>query len=248
MRKNRIIFFIVIGLLILISIITLIVFVIKKPKKTIIEEKIDVEKLEMDFSELFDNQSNEYVSTLYNIHEEKSGEYKIDTAIPFVNNKIDSKVNKEINELFANKLVRIINNSETYNIVKIDYATSINENLLSLAIKCVLKEGNNAQRTIIKTYNYNLETGKEINIMDLMTKEKAEYIQNRINKKIENQVKKEETIINQGFNVYRRDAESDMYILENVTEFYVENDIIYIIYSYGNSSYTSEIDLIVSKI
>lgn len=235
-------------MLILISIIILIVFFIKKPKKTEQEETIDVEKLEMNFSELFNNQPNEYVSTLYNIQEEKSGEYKIDVKIPFVNNKIDSKVNKEINELFTNKLMRIINNSETYNIIKIDYATNINENLLSLAIKCVLKEGNNAQRTIIKTYNYNLETGKEIKVMNLMTEEKAEYIQNRINKKIESQVKKEETIANQGFPVYRRDVESDIYILENVTEFYVKNGIIYIIYSYGNSSYTSEIDLIVSKL
>ena len=48
--------------------------------------------------------------------------------------------------------------------------------------------------------------------------------------------------------MYRRNPESSIYILENATEFFVKDGIVYIIYSYGNSSFTSEMDLIIDKI
>ena len=170
--------------------------------------------------------------------------------MPFVliNTDIDNKVNKEINDVFVQKILQIINETKSYTILKIDYASSINENIISLAIRCVLKEGNNPQRTIIKTYNYNKETLQEVNIMDVIKEEKIEEIQTQINQKIEKQIQKEETIIQQGYKVYRRDKQSDMYILQNVTEFYIKDNILYIIYSYGNSNFTSEVDLIINRI
>ena len=77
---------------------------------------------------------------------------------------------------------------------------------------------------------------------------KREEIQQQINKKIQVAIKKENTIIEQGYKVYRRNPESSIYILENATEFFVKDGIVYIIYSYGNSSFTSEMDLIIDKI
>lgn len=249
--KNRKSILIAIGIAVIILIVSmLLILSLKKEPQEVEDEAIDIEELEMKFGELFNNEENEYVGTLYDIEEETSGKYNIKIHIPYIyiNNDIDNKINKEINDIFAHKLLQIINEAEKYTILKIDYASNVNENIMSLAIRCVLKEGNNAQRTIIKTYNYDLETLQEVNIIDVISEEKVPEIQSQINAKIEKQIKKEETIAQQGYSVYRRDKNSEIYILENATEFYIKNNILYIIYSYGNSNYTSEIDLIINKI
>jgi len=250
--KERKTLLIVISILIAILLTTVILVLClkKEPVEVDAEESINVEKLEMEFSELFNNTENEYVGTLYNIQDEQSGKYKIEAQIPyvFIQKDIDTKINKEVSDLFVNELLKIMNESEKYTILKIDYATSVSKNIVSLAIKCVLKEGNNAQRTIIKTYNYDMENQKEIGIMDVVPTEKKDSIQNLINQEIEKQIKKEETIAKQGYNIYRRNKDSEIYTLKNSTEFFIKDEILYIIYSYGNNSYTSEIDLIINKI
>ena len=214
------------------------------------EEPIDKEQLEIEFNDLFTNEENQYVSTLYKIQEEKSGKYKIDAYIPRIHldNKIDNEVNNEINSSFVNKILQVYNDSKIYTILKINYATSIQDNRLSVIIKCSLKEGSNAQRTIIKTYNYDIESKEKIKIVDLIQEQKKADLQEEINQKIQLKLKKEATLAEQGYNVYRRDVDSDIYNIENANEFYIKDKILYIIYCYGNNSFTSEVDLIVTKI
>lgn len=214
------------------------------------EEPIDKEQLEIEFNDLFTNEENQYVSTLYKIQEEKSGKYKIDAYIPRIHldNKIDNEVNNEINSSFVNKILQVYNDSKIYTILKINYATSIQDNRLSVIIKCSLKEGSNAQRTIIKTYNYDIESKEKIKIVDLIQEQKKADLQEEINQKIQLKLKKEATLAEQGYNVYRRDLDSDIYKIENANEFYIKDKILYIIYCYGNNSFTSEVDLIVTKI
>lgn len=214
------------------------------------EEPIDKEQLEIEFNDLFTNEENQYVSTLYKIQEEKSGKYKIDAYIPRIHldNKIDNEVNNEINSSFVNKILQVYNDSKIYTILKINYATSIQDNRLSVIIKCSLKEGSNAQRTIIKTYNYDIESKEKIKIVDLIQEQKKADLQEEINQKIQLKLKKEATLAEQGYNVYRRDVDSDIYKIENANEFYIKDKILYIIYCYGNNSFTSEVDLIVTKI
>ena len=214
------------------------------------EEPIDKEQLEIEFNDLFTNEENQYVSTLYKIQEEKSGKYKIDAYIPRIHldNKIDNEVNNEINSSFVNKILQVYNDSKIYTILKINYATSIQDNRLSVIIKCSLKEGSNAQRTIIKTYNYDIESKEKIKIVDLIQEQKKADLQEEINQKIQLKLKKEATLAEQGYNVYRRDVESDICKIENANEFYIKDKILYIIYCYGNNSFTSEVDLIVTKI
>lgn len=214
------------------------------------EEPIDKEQLEIEFNDLFTNEENQYVSTLYKIQEEKSGKYKIDSYIPRIHldNKIDNEVNNEINSSFVNKILQVYNDSKIYTILKINYATSIQDNRLSVIIKCSLKEGSNAQRTIIKTYNYDIESKEKIKIVDLIQEQKKADLQEEINQKIQLKLKKEATLAEQGYNVYRRDVDSDIYKIENANEFYIKDKILYIIYCYGNNSFTSEVDLIVTKI
>lgn len=250
--KNKKIY-IVIAIILIIAIIISIIAVlnINKGKKSEEEEvEINIEQLEMSFSSLFNNEGNEYVDTIYQIEDEKSGQYKINANIPFIktNDEFANQANKEINELFTEKLAQILTQNGDYTKLNIDYATNINKNILSISIKCELKEGNTALRTIIKTYNYDIEKGEEINISDIITEDKKQEIQNQINTKIEKQVKKEETIIEQGYSTYKRDKTSEIYLVENATEFYIKDNIIYIIYCYGNSNYTNEIDLIINHI
>ena len=81
--------------------------------------------------------------------------------------------------------------------------------------------------------------------MDLIPENRQSDIQELINRRIQSEVKREQTIVDQGYNVYRRDPNSDIYILKNASEFYIADDILYIIYSYGNSNYTSKVDIII---
>jgi len=59
-------------------------------------------------------------------------------------------------------------------------------------------------------------------------------------------VKREEEILTQsGYSVYVRDLNSDVYKLENITNFFLDNDEkLYIIFAYGNQNFTSELDIV----
>ena len=255
MKNKKKVIYSAIGILAIVILSIMIIILSNNGKKTSRsnmneEEPIDKEQLEIDFNDLFTNEENQYVSTLYKIQEEKSGKYKVDAYIPRIHldDKIDNEVNSEINSSFVNKILQVYNDSKIYTILKINYATSIQGNKLSVIIKCSLKEGSNAQRTIIKTYNYDIESKEQIKIMDLIQEQKKADLQEEINQKIQLKLKKEATLAEQGYNVYRRDVDSDIYKIENANEFYIKDKILYIIYCYGNNSFTSEVDLIVTKI
>ena len=49
-----------------------------------------------------------------------------------------------------------------------------------------------------------------------------------------------------GYTVYERDYTSDIYSINNATEYFIgENNALYIIYAYGNQNHTSEMDIVV---
>lgn len=244
---------ILISTILLVAVAILIFILINKKEDKIIEQEIniDVGKLENEFNALFNNEESEYVKTRYLVLDEKSGEFMVNATFPYldVNTEEARKINKEIEEVFINKLVRLGDESKVYSTFELDYTAEINENILSLMIKCVIKEGRNPKRTIIKTYNYDLENERKVELIDLITEEKKVALQEKIKNKINQEIKKEEAIIKQGYNTYRRDINSNIYELSKGTDFYIGTDkIIYIIYSYGNNTYTSEVDLIIDKI
>lgn len=49
-------------------------------------------------------------------------------------------------------------------IFTVEYVANVQDDILSLMIKSNLKEGSNAQRIIIQTYNYDLRNNKEISL------------------------------------------------------------------------------------
>ena len=138
--------------------------------------------------------------------------------------------------------------SENRNIIyTVEYTANVQDGILSVMIHSNFKEGTNAQKVIIKTYHYDLRNNKEVTLSDLLRFEQLEEkkIQEQINLEIETEQKKVEDLKQLGYNIYSRDTTSDFYKIENTTEFYVEDDVLYIIYAYGNDSNTSEMDLII---
>lgn len=251
--KNKKMLLIVVSIAVIAIILAIVItlLLLNRNKNEIQEEdRINVEQLESNFNTIFNNEENEYVSKLYYIKEEKSGKYKIEANIPYIqiSDNIDNQINKEINDIFVNKILQIYNQSQNYTILTMDYATYADGDIVSVMIRCVLKEGVNAQRKIIKTYNYNIKENRFVAITDLIPETEREKVQTQIKEKIQNEIKREKTIVEQGYPVYRRDENSEIYILENATEFYIDNNVLYIIYSYGNSNYTGETDIIITEI
>ena len=70
-------------------------------------------------------------------------------------------------------------------------------------------------------------------------------VQGKINSEIETEQKKVEDLKNLGYNIYSRDLKSDIYEVENTNSFYLTSNTLYIIYPYGNDTFTSEMDLII---
>ena len=47
-------------------------------------------------------------------------------------------------------------------------------------------------------------------------------------------------------NLYERDLNSDIYKVENATTFFLTDDgYVYIVYAYGNTDYTNEMDIVI---
>lgn len=234
-----------------------------------IENKTDdtktLEDLKKDFNNIFDNQfhvgnydtseikkmddSKEIVYTVYEL-QEAQGDYDVNIVLPLVN--ISSDVANEFNantqNVFANKANEIFEQAQENTVYTITYTGYINGDIMSVIIKSTLKEGLNAQRVIVQTYNYNLKTGKEITIQDAI--EQRGTTSDDVSKKIKNQInqaiKEANDIQISGYEVYSRDINSDMYNLENTSTFYIGRDgTLYIIYAYGNNEFTSEMDIIV---
>ena len=135
-------------------------------------------------------------------------------------------------------------------VYNVKYKAYENNNILSLVILSELKEENRNQRIIIKTFNYDLESNKEITIDDII-KQKDIDIQNA-NNKIKEEIKasQEENIKlrDLGYNANVRDYDSDQYKITNSKYFFLgKNKYLYIIYPYGNEEITSETDVVIFR-
>lgn len=228
------------------------------------KDEEEIELLKTDFLKIFTNsiensegQNNgkkvdtdkDLVYTQYEKKESKVNSYDLEIHIPHINveSEIVDEYNKEIEDVFAN-MARKVLQSENRNIIyTVEYTANVQDGILSVMIHSNFKEGSNAQKVIIKTYNYDLRNNKEVTLSDLLRFEQLDEqkIQNQINAEIETEQKKVEDLKQLGYNIYNRDTTSDIYKIENTTEFYITNDILYIIYAYGNESNTSEMDLII---
>ncbi len=231
------------------------------------EEKIEAnyEDLKNNFDTIFTNNVNkegainvenanvnydELIETKYNVNEKKETKYSIVAKIPLFKKETETtkKINQEIFNTFGGKIVDIITNSNTDTIYNLGYVGYINDNILSLVIKCTLKEGTKAQRTIIQTYNYNIDEDRIVTLDEIMQKRNLdkEKVQNQITQEITKLSKQNASFANQGYNVYVRNPNDDIYKVENTPNFFLgKNKTLYLVYAYGNNDYTSETDLVI---
>ena len=196
-------------------------------------------------------QDQEIVYIGYKSTESKINDYELKVNIPYINinNDIVNEFNTEIKDTFEKKAKSIINSQNNNVIYTVDYSAYVSNNILSVIVRSTLKEGsNNPQRDIVQTYNYDLTNQKKVTIdvmLELRGITKKEANQN-IKQEIKTVQQKVEELGKLGYSVYARDYTSDIYSINNVTEFFMgENNVLYIIYAYGNQNNTSEMDIVV---
>lgn len=225
------------------------------------------------FDDLFDNKINlqEYTSanfvnkvkptqdivyTTYTLNEIFEGKYEIQVNIPIININHEKiiDIDTEILSVFYNKVNNIIENSKVEGTPKaiytVSYTAYLNENILSLVIKATLKEGNNAQRVIIKAYTYNISTNQEVSLNEMLEIKKInkEDVKSKIDAKVQDAINYSENLSSLGYEVYKRNMKDDMYKIENSNNYFLgPNGSIYIIYAYGNNNFTTECDVVYVK-
>ena len=233
-----------------------------KINKIINKTEQEEAQLKANFSNLYDNKfyNNNNVNVtkidenkdiVYTNYEkiETNNNYEINVVLPYINIK-NSKIqkwNEEIVNTFEAKAKQILENEDITTIYSTKYTANIENNILSVMIYADLKENASSQRVLIQTYNFNLETNKELTLQDVLKIYglDSKQVQNKIDDDIKKENKKAQELIDLGYNVFTRDLQDDMYKIENSTEFFVKNKNLYIIYAYGNDSNTSEYDIIV---
>lgn len=193
--------------------------------------------------------TKDIVYTAYSNSETVSGKYNIDLNIPMINiaGEVVDAYNINTQKTFVNKINAIMQNSSVYTIYNLDYIAYVNNNILSLAIKATIKEGDNPQRVIIQTYNYNLEKNTDVTLEEIIKYREIEkdIVKNRINSAIEKASNDANKMAESGYEIYKRDTQSNIYNIENIKTFMQGPDgELYIIFAYGNNNYTSEMDII----
>lgn len=194
------------------------------------------------------NQNEKIVYTDYS-KEDKTEKHEISVNLPSINIKNDDveNFNKEIENTFGGKSEEILKSSNQNTIYTVKYKAYVENNILSLIIYSDLKQNTSAQRVIIQTFNFDLKENKKLSLEDILNSfslNKNE-VQNKINTDIQKEQKKTEDLIKLGYNVFSRDTKSDIYKIENITEYFVYNNNIYIIFAYGNDKMTSEKDIVI---
>lgn len=230
-----------------------------------VEREKNQDEIKTQFNNLFNNTVNtgdydlstvdklyddkDIVYSAYTINESNDN-YEINVNLPVVNiaGDIVSEFNGITQELFADKAAEVMNSVNAYKtIYNVDYAVFINNGILSVAIKSLLKEGNNPQRTIVQTYNYDLQTGERVEIGRILSNLglTTDEVQNKI-REIVNEAAEAANILEQsGYSVFKRNLEDSMYNMNNLTTYMLgPSNELYIIFAYGNRNFTSEMDIV----
>ena len=269
--KKRIIIYVTVLLICVIAVIVVVgsqilgndvvdnLFGINKITKRSEEEEAS---LKANFENIFDNQvedkgeykiqkinSNEKIVYTNYSKEDKTEKHEISVNLPNINIKNDAveNFNKEIENTFKGKAEEILKDSNQNIIYIVKYKAYVENNILSLVIYSDLKQNTSAQRVIVQTFNFDLKENKKLTLEDIVNSFdlKKSEVQNKINADIQKEQKKSEDLIKLGYNIFSRDINSEIYKVENVSEYFVYNNNIYIIFAYGNDKMTSEKDIVI---
>ena len=193
--------------------------------------------------------TKELVYTFYEDNQNVSGKYSMNIHIPVINIQSDvvTGFNNLTQSIFVDKINSVMAGTEVYTIYNLDYIAYVNNNLLSVAIKATIKEGDNPQRVIVQTYNYDLEANQAVTLKEVLEDRDIDetVVENRIRTVVQNASNDADKMAESGYKVYQRNVNDEMYQIDNITNF-IEgpNGELYIIFAYGNNNYTSEMDII----
>ena len=193
--------------------------------------------------------TKEIVYTFYSDNQTVEGKYSMNINIPVINIQSDvvTRFNNLTQSIFVDKINSVMAGTSVYTIYNLDYTAYVNNNLLSVAIKATIKEGDNPQRVIVQTYNYDLVEDKAVTVKEILEDRDIDetVVENRIKTVVQNASNDANELINSGYTVYQRNVNDEMYQIDNITNF-IEgpNGELYIIFAYGNNNYTSEMDII----
>lgn len=210
-------------------------------------------ELKNNFENIFDNtyEGKDYenlVTTSYTKVENVNNS-ELSVNLPYVNidNSEVKKFNEEIKDTYQAKAEQVIKENSNNTIYTVKYKATVNKDVLSVVIRSDLKHGNNPQRQMIETFNYDLKQNKTLSLKDVISKYNYQVsdVQNKINDDIKEEQNKAEEFKNLGYNIYSRDLKSDIYNVDNVANFFIYKDTIYIIFAYGNNNLTSEMDIVI---
>lgn len=218
--------------------------------------------LKANFESIFDNQPKDVqesntekikknLSIIYTYYQKKeeTSEHELNLNLPYVNisNKEIEMFNKEISNTFESKSKEILENDAINAIYTVKYNANIENKILSLIIYSDLKQGTDAQRVIIQTLNYDLEKNKMLSLEDVINKYNlnTKKVKDKIDNNIKDEERKAEELKRLGYNVFTRNTGSEIYKIENINEFFIYNNNIYIIFAYGNNNMTSEMDIVI---
>lgn len=195
--------------------------------------------------------SKEIVYDAISLKDSKDSYYSVDIHIPMINinTELAQNYNNITQQLFVDKVNEIMQNTNRnkYTVCNIKFTSYVNNNILSIAILETIKEGTSSQRKCVQTYNYNLETNEEVKINQILEIRGLDTtsVNKKINSEISELIDQQEAMSSSGYEVYQRDIKNEMYDIKNVQVFIQgPNGELYIIYAYGNSSNTSELDVI----
>lgn len=189
------------------------------------------------------------VYTFYSDNQTVEGKYSMNINIPVINIQSDvvTGFNNLTQSIFVDKINSVMAGISVYTVYNLDYTAYVNNNLLSVAIKATIKEGDNPQRVIVQTYNYDLQTDSAVTLKEILEDRDIDetVVENRIKTVVQNASNDANKMAESGYTVYQRDVNDEMYQIDNITNF-IEgpNGELYIIFAYGNNNYTSEMDII----
>ncbi len=231
------------------------------------EQEDAYNELKMEFDTIFTNQleiqqenitskkiNDQYDYVITAFEEKEENDYlSLKASIPYinVNNDVAKGINSQIKSKYKNKVDELKSRASTNNtIYTVEYKSYIQNNILSLVIRCGYKEGSQDQKLSIDTYNYNLITNKILTLNEIFALKKIN--EQEAKNKIKNEIKKiqeqNQPLIEQGYNFYKRDYTSEIYDITNVKQFlYGKDGMLYIIFAYGNNENTTEMDIVIFK-
>lgn len=211
--------------------------------------ELKIEKIELDQNIKKDEQEKDIVYTGYQKEEKSVNNYSLDVKLPYINinSDVTKKFNEKIQKIFENPAEDILQTENRNIIYTVNYAAFIENDILSIAIISTFKEDNNVQRTIFKVYNYNIKNNEEATLDDFTTIKNIDKqdLEDTIKFEIKNSQAQTEQLKELGYDIFSRDINDEMYKVENATDYFIYDGYLYIIYAYGNTNNTSEMDIVI---